>query len=46
VLAHVESEHALSVSFLVFSMSFVVSLLGGVVYVFYRPHQEEAKVIG
>lgn len=37
VIAHVENERALAASFVAFSMILVVCLLGGLLYVFYRP---------
>ena len=37
VLAHVPNETALAASFLVLGMTLAVCLLGGLVYVFYRP---------
>ncbi len=37
VLGHVERERALAASIVAFSMILVVSLIGGVVYIFYRP---------
>jgi uncharacterized protein (TIRG00374 family) len=45
VSADVDEEHALAASFLVFAMLLFVSLVGGMVYVFFRPqntwdHQE------
>jgi uncharacterized membrane protein YbhN (UPF0104 family) len=40
VTAHVESERALAASFVVFAMILCVSLLGGVLYIFYKPQRE------
>jgi uncharacterized protein (TIRG00374 family) len=37
VTAHIESERALAASFVAFSITLIVSLLGGVLYIFYRP---------
>jgi uncharacterized membrane protein YbhN (UPF0104 family) len=37
VTAHVDSEHALAASFVSFSIILILSLLGGVLYIFYRP---------
>lgn len=37
VTAHLESESALAASFVVFSVSLFSSLLGGLLYIFYRP---------
>ncbi len=37
VIAHVENERALAASFVAFSMILVVCLLGGLLYIFYRP---------
>jgi glycosyltransferase 2 family protein len=41
VLAHVEKEQALAASFIAFSMTLVVCLLGGIVYIFYKPAKKE-----
>ena len=40
VTAHVESERALAASFVVFGMVLGVSLLGGLLYIFYKPKSE------
>lgn len=40
VLAQVESERALAASFIVFAITVAVCLLGGLVYVFYRPKRK------
>ena len=40
ILAHVESERALAASFMAFSMILAVCLLGGLLYVFYRPQRK------
>lgn len=40
VTAHVESERALAASFVVFAMILGVSLLGGLLYIFYKPKGE------
>jgi uncharacterized protein (TIRG00374 family) len=40
VTAHVESERALAASFVVFGMILGISLLGGVLYIFYKPQGE------
>lgn len=37
VVAGVESERALAASFIMFSMMLIISLLGGLLYIFYRP---------
>jgi uncharacterized protein (TIRG00374 family) len=37
VLAHVDGERALAASFVAFSMILTVCLLGGLLYIFYRP---------
>ena len=37
VLGHVDGEHALATSLIVFAIILAVCLLGGVVYIFYRP---------
>jgi uncharacterized membrane protein YbhN (UPF0104 family) len=37
VVASVDSEHALAASFVMFSMMLTISLLGGILYIFYRP---------
>ena len=39
LLAHVESERALAASFMAFFIVLVVCMLGGILYVFYRPRQ-------
>lgn len=39
-LAGVESERALAASFIMFSMMLTVSLLGGLLYIFYRPKHQ------
>jgi hypothetical protein len=39
-LAHVESEQALAASFIAFSMMLANSVLGGIVYIFYRTRNE------
>jgi len=39
VLGQVDSEHALAASFVVFAMTLTVCLLGGILYIFYRPKQ-------
>lgn len=41
VLAQVESERALAASFVAFFMILTVALLGGVLYIFYRPRGKE-----
>lgn len=40
ITAHVESERALAASFVTFSITLIVCLLGGVLYIFYRPEPE------
>jgi uncharacterized membrane protein YbhN (UPF0104 family) len=42
-IGHVESERALAASFVVFSIILIVSLLGGVLYIFYRPKAKIAE---
>jgi uncharacterized membrane protein YbhN (UPF0104 family) len=37
VIAGVDSEHAFAASFIMFSMMLSISLLGGLLYIFYRP---------
>jgi uncharacterized protein (TIRG00374 family) len=44
VIAHVESEPALAASFVVFAMILVVCLLGGLLYIFYRPKPKSARI--
>jgi hypothetical protein len=44
VTAHVESERALAASFVVFGMILGVSLLGGLLYIFYKPRDEPHSV--
>jgi uncharacterized membrane protein YbhN (UPF0104 family) len=41
VLAHVEGERALAASFVVFSIILTVGLIGGLVYVFYKPQDSQ-----
>jgi len=45
VLAHAASETALAASILVLGMTVVVCLMGGVVYIFYRPKQGTTIVV-
>ena len=42
VIAGVESEHAFAASFIMFSMMLAISLLGGLLYIFYRPKSKDA----
>ena len=44
VTAHVESERALAASFVAFSMILAMSLVGGILYIFYRPARKTAVV--
>jgi uncharacterized membrane protein YbhN (UPF0104 family) len=37
IIAGVDSEHALAASFVIFSMILTICLLGGLLYIFYRP---------
>jgi uncharacterized protein (TIRG00374 family) len=39
VIAHVDSEQALAASFVAFSIIVILSLLGGALYIFYRPRR-------
>ena|GEM_PF-1163588 len=41
VLVHADRESALAVSLVVFSVMLAVSLIGGLVYILYRPQREE-----
>jgi uncharacterized protein (TIRG00374 family) len=41
VIAHVDGESALAASFVSFAMILVVCLLGGLLYIFYRPQGKE-----
>lgn len=45
VIAHVESERALAASFVAFAMILVVSLLGGLLYIFYRPQRKGGDLV-
>jgi glycosyltransferase 2 family protein len=40
VTAQVDSEHALAASFVVFAVILSISLLGGLLYIFYKPQSE------
>jgi uncharacterized membrane protein YbhN (UPF0104 family) len=40
VLANADQEKALAASLIVFAMILIVSLLGGIVYIFYRPQKD------
>lgn len=40
IIAGVDSEHALAVSFVIFSMILTICLLGGLLYIFYRPKRK------
>lgn len=42
VIAQVEGERALAASFVAFSMILTVGLLGGLLYIFYRPRAKPA----
>lgn len=44
VFAHVDKERALAASFVAFSMILAVCLLGGVMYVFYKPSRSETSL--
>jgi uncharacterized membrane protein YbhN (UPF0104 family) len=44
VVAGVDSEHAFAASFIMFSMMLSISLLGGLLYIFYRPKSKLATV--
>jgi hypothetical protein len=44
VVAHVDGESALAASFVSFAMILVVCLLGGVLYIFYRPERKSADL--
>jgi hypothetical protein len=44
VTAQVESERALAASFVTFAMILAVCLLGGLLYVFYRPKTQIERV--
>ena len=43
VLAHVEEERALAASFVAFFITVTVCLLGGIVYIFYKPAKKESS---
>jgi uncharacterized membrane protein YbhN (UPF0104 family) len=45
VTAQVESERALAASFVVFSIILIISLLGGVLYIFYRPKPKSTGLV-
>lgn len=44
VIGQVEDERALAASLVIFAMILMVCLLGGVIYIFYRPHSGAADV--
>jgi uncharacterized membrane protein YbhN (UPF0104 family) len=44
VTAHVDGERALAASFVAFSMILILSLLGGMLYIFYRPKPKSAGI--
>jgi uncharacterized membrane protein YbhN (UPF0104 family) len=44
IIAAVDSEHALAVSFVIFSMILTICLLGGLLYIFYRPKRKPATL--
>ena len=44
VIAGVDSEHALAVSFVIFAMILTICLLGGLLYIFYRPKRKLTAV--
>jgi glycosyltransferase 2 family protein len=44
VTAHVDTERALATSFVAFSMILILSLLGGLLYIFYRPKPRSAHI--
>jgi uncharacterized protein (TIRG00374 family) len=44
VIAQVESEQALAASFVAFGMILVVCLMGGLLYIFYRPQRKMADL--
>jgi uncharacterized membrane protein YbhN (UPF0104 family) len=44
VLAHVPGETALAASLLVLGMTLAVSLLGGAVYIVYRPKRDASAI--
>jgi uncharacterized membrane protein YbhN (UPF0104 family) len=46
VIGQVESERALAASFVLFSMILAVALLGGLLYIFYRPQAKPEKSSG
>jgi glycosyltransferase 2 family protein len=46
VMAGVDTEHALAASLIAFAMMFTVSLMGGIVYVFFRPRSRSSPGAG
>jgi glycosyltransferase 2 family protein len=44
VTAHVDGERALAASFVAFSMILILSLLGGALYIFYKPKPKSARL--
>jgi uncharacterized membrane protein YbhN (UPF0104 family) len=44
IIAGVDSEHALAVSFVIFSMILTICLVGGLLYIFYRPKRKLTAV--
>jgi uncharacterized membrane protein YbhN (UPF0104 family) len=45
VIAGVDSEHALAASLVMFSMMLTICLLGGLLYIFYRPKRKLTTVL-
>jgi uncharacterized protein (TIRG00374 family) len=45
VIAGIDSEHALAASFIAFAIIIIVCLLGGLLYIFYRPQARALDVI-
>jgi Predicted integral membrane protein len=44
VIAGVDSERAIATSFVIFAMILIMCLLGGLLYIFYRPKRKEVMV--
>jgi uncharacterized membrane protein YbhN (UPF0104 family) len=44
ITARVERERALAASFVAFSITLIICLLGGVLYIFYKPKPNSAPI--
>ncbi|PYJ11713.1 MAG: hypothetical protein DMF06_01860 [Verrucomicrobia bacterium] len=45
VIAGIENDRALAASFIMFAMMLAISLLGGLLYIFYRPQQKAESAV-